>query len=407
MTTYRLMDGASGRPGVGSSGTQPPGLTSYTSTPYQAGTLFSVLGEMMWLQGYWWWVPSGGDTAAQKFCLWNKYGSGGSAQLVVPNSSVTSGTLTANAMNYIPLATPIQIAPGELYVCATGYQPAHGFPASNNQFNTGGPYVGGITNGPLVGWSDGSNGGTNNFFDVNYGMVQGVFGTGSAGSNGDPTLNFPAGSSNSSNFWMDVQVSDTAPGGYSGSYRLYPNMNDAAGYTNDTANNFTLGMEFSLSQACTINNVWFYSPTGVTQLPTEIGIYQVSNTTLVASNSSPTWSGAAGSGWMSAALTGSLAASTNYKLVVLNGAGSPAIWNATTANYWSTGYGGNGITAGPITAPNTSTATSPGQESYNLGATITFPTTYAGPYTYWLDIEVTPVPPPIPPTPQVAFMSSM
>ena len=57
---------------------------------------------------------------------------------------------------------------------------------------------------------------------------------------------------------MDVQVSDTAPSGYYGSYRLYPNMYDAFGFTNDTANNFTLGMEFSLSQACTVNNVWFY-----------------------------------------------------------------------------------------------------------------------------------------------------
>ena len=398
MTTYRLMDGASGRPGVGSSGTQPPtSPISYSSTPFQAGTAFSVTGQMMWLNGYYWWVPPGGDTGAQKFCLWNRYSA--SAQVVISGATVTSGTLTANSFNYVALSSPVQLAPGELYVAATGWQPVNGFPDTNNQFGSGDPYVAGITNGPLTGWSDPTSGGTSYFpgASENYGLAQGLFGTGSAGTNGDPTLNFPAGGSNSANFWIDVLVSTAAPAGYAGSYRLYPNMNDALVYSNDTASNFTLGMEFSLSQACTINNVWFYSPSGVTQLPTEIGVYQVSGASLVASNSSPSWSGAAGSGWMEASLTGNLAAGTNYKVVVLNGAGSPAVWNGASANYWSTGFGGSGLTSGPITAPDTSAATSPGQDSYNAGATIAYPNTNAGPYNYWVDIEVTPAASPAPP----------
>ena len=134
----------------------------------------------------------------------------------------------------------------------------------------------------------------------------------------------------------------------------------------------------------------------MTQLPTEIGVYQVSGASLVLSNPSPSWSGAAGSGWISAALSGTLSASTRYKVVVLNGAGSPAIWNGAIANYWSTGFGASGLTAGPITVYSNATADSPGQESYNLGAAIAYPNTNAGPYTYGLDIEVTPVviPPP-------------
>ena len=402
MTTYRLMDGVGTRPGVGSSGTQPPASPDAYGGNFIAGTIFSALGEMLWLNGYYWWVPPGGDTGAQKFCLWNRYGTG-STQVLVPDSTVTSGTLTANSFNYIPLATPIQLAPGELFVAATGWTSVNGFPITNNQFGATQPYAAGIVNGPLTGWSDvgGSNTFTGN--SANWGLNQGCF---SVASN-DPTVQMPNAGSNSSNFWIDVLLSDTAPSGYSGSYRVYRNMNDAIGYNNDTANNFTLGMEFSLTEACTINNVWFYSPSGVTQLPTEIGVYQVSDTTLVASNSSPSWSGAAGSGWMSAALTGTLAASTSYKVVVLNGAGSPAIWNGATANYWSTGYGASGLTAGPITVPDNASADSPGQESYNLGATITYPNTNAGPYTYWLDIEVTPQAAPVPPAPQVAFMSSM
>lgn len=386
MTTYRLMDGVSGRPGVGSSGTQPPSSPTAYGGNFLAGTTFSVLGQMMWLQGFYFWCPTGGDTGAQKFCLWNRYST--SAQVLVPNTTVTSGTLTAGAWNYAALSTPVQIAPGELYVAATGWTSVHGFPDTHFQFGTGDPYAAGITNGPLTAWSDTS--GTNLFVGTssNYGLTQGLFGT----SSNDPTAVMPAAGSNSANFWVDVLVSDTAPSGYAGSYRLWPNMNDANNYSNDTANNFTLGMEFSLSQACTINNVWFYSPSGVTQLPTEIGVYQVSGTTLVASNSSPSWSGVAGSGWISAALTGSLSASTNYKAVVLNGAGSPAIWNGASAGFWSTGYGGGGLTAGPITAPDTSAATSPGQDTYNGGATIAYPNSNVGPYNYWVDIELTPVP---------------
>ena len=312
-----------------------------------------------------------------------------STQVLVPSSTATSGTLTAGAWNYIPLASPIQVAPGAQYVAATGWTAVHGFPITNSQFSSGGPYSAGITNGPINAFGDPTAGGTNG---PNYNMYQGVFST--AGN--DPTVNMPNGGSSSSNFWVDVSVSTTAPGGYAGSYRLYPNMGDAYGYSNDTANNFTLGMEFSLSQACTINNVWFYSPSGVSQLPTGIGVYQVSGASLVASSGSPSWSGAAGSGWVSAPLTGSLSASTNYKVAVLNGAGSPAVWNGATANYWSTGYGGSGITSGPITAPDNAAATSPGQDTYNAGATLTYPNTNIGPFNYWVDIEVTPVviPPP-------------
>ena len=402
MTTYRLMDGASGRPGVGSSGTQPPATPNAYGGNFIAGTAFSAVGEMLWLQGYWWWVPTGGDTGAQKFCLWNRNSS--TTQVLIPNSTVTSGTLTAGAFNFIPLATQIQLAPGELYICATGWTSVNGFPITNNQFASGQPYVNGITNGPLTAWGDAGNGSTYSYFGSNYGLNQGLF---SVASN-DPTAQMPNAGSNSSNFWIDVQLSDTAPGGYTGSYRVFPNMNDATGEVDDTATNFTLGMEFSLSQPCTINNVWFYSKAGYSQLPTSIGVYQVSGASLVTSNSSPSWSGVAGSGWISASLTGTLAAGTSYKVAVCNGAGSPSIWNVTTQQYFGTGYGGNGLTAGIITVPNNATADAPGQATYNAGATLTYPGTYAPTaQNYWVDIEITPQAAAVPPTPQVAFMSSM
>lgn len=398
MTTYRLMDGASGRPGVGSSVTTPPGVTSYSSTPFQAGTMFSVTQGGMWLEGFWWWVPTGGDTAAQKFCLWSIYGVG--KDQLVPNTTVTSGTLTAGSMNYIPLATPVQLAIGTLYVCATGWQPVAGFPDTNNQFGSGQPYVGGITNGPLTAWSDTPNGGTYGFTapTTNWGMNQGLFGTGSNGTNGDPTLNFPAAQSNSSNFWIDVSVSDTAPSGYSGSYRIWPQKYDAPGTGIDAAFNYVLATEFSLSSTCTLNNIWFYSPSGATQLPTQCAIWNVSTQTTVSGtlNTAPSWSGAAGSGWVSCAYSGVTLPSGDYKTSVWNGHASPSGFNEYTPLYFTTGFGTNNIVSGPITVPNVTNATTPGQCTYQTNTTtFVYPNQYVSSGTpgqcYWVDVEVTPL----------------
>ena len=285
MATYRLMDGVSGRPGVGSSGTQPPASPTATTGGWLLGTQFSITGQMGWFNGYYHWVPTGGDTVARKFALWNIYASG-PTEVLVSGSTVTSGTLTAGSFNYIPLTVPIQLAPGAQYVACTGWTAVNGIPVSSAQFDSGEPYASGIVNGILTGWSAATGSNPPPFL---YGLGgQGLF---SNALGNDPTVAMPNNGSGSDNLWVDVLISDTAPAGYSGSYRVWPNKTDLGNYTNDTANNFTLGMEFILSSAASINNVWFYSPSGVTQLPTEVGVYQVSGTSLVASNSSPSWSG--------------------------------------------------------------------------------------------------------------------
>ena len=62
-------------------------------------------------------------------------------------------------------------------------------------------------------------------------------------------------------------------------------------------------------------------------------------------------------------------------------------------HYWgSGGTGASGITTGPMTAPGTSTATSPGQSTYNRGSWA-YPQTYdsaGGGENFWVDVEVTP-----------------
>lgn len=415
MTTYRLMDGVAGRPGNG-----PSSPTSYSGA-FLAGIVFGVTQGGMWLEGYWHWVPTGGDTVARKFCLWQMT-SGTPTETLVPDSTVTSGTLTADAWNYIPLPAPVPVAIGTQYVAATGWESVSGFPDTANQFASGDPYVAGITNGPLVAWSDGTAGGTNN---GPYPFPQGLFGT--AGT--DPTVNMPGTGSDSANFWVDVQVSDTAPYGYAGSCRLWPGKYDTnADTVADLAVNYNVGTEFRLAQPCTVNNIWYYSPSGTSQLATAAHIWTVTSGGLggaiVAGTSSPSWSGAAGSGWVSCPV-GQVIPAGDYRVAVWNDAASPDQWSAkdATTDYWRAGYGASGITSGPLYAPpladaslaynynNNAGGTPPYSDGTTLqGQSVFGQSTSAGPepvpwlfapvdtpdagstQNYWVDVEVTPIP---------------
>lgn len=388
MTTYRLMDGAAGRPGSG------PSLTAY-SGPWLAGTCFSVTGGVLWFEGFWWWVPAGGDTGAQKFALWNVTGSG-PASTLVPGTTVTSGTLTAGAWNFVALGTLVQLAPGTQYVACTGWTAATGVPITGQQFGSVAPatYKAGIVNGPLTAWSDSSNGGTNNY-PGSYSMPQGLFSV-SLGS--DPSLKMPNQGSNSSNFWVDVQVSDTAPAGYAGSWQLWPDMGDAEGFMADLGKNYSLGTEVTLSESCLLNAVRYFSPPTATQLATDVALWDVASQAIVAGTHlpAPSWSGAAGSGWVQAGYgSPPLIPAGDYKIAIFNGSASPGVFNATTLDYFTTGFGANGLTAGPVTCPGAVAASSPGQCTYadTTGSpSFAYPDLYVAGQgqNYWLDAVFTP-----------------
>ena len=321
----------------------------------------------------------------QSFALWQVDNTNDG--LLVEGSTVTSGTLTGGTWNYIALPTSIPLSRSIPYVVATGYVSTSGFPNTNDQFGAGDPYGAGIVNGPLTAYSDvtGSAPSPNNW------AGQGLF----AIAYSNPTLHIPDDGFDSGSFWIDLQVSTTAPSGTS--YRLWPSLPNPPGRITDSAANFTLATEFSLSENCTLNRIWFYTPSEASQLPTECGIWNISSQSLVvgSDNSLPSWSGAAGSGWVSCDYTGAgitLAAGTKYKVAVVNGTANPGSWNSATLDYWSTGPGGSGISSGPISAPNESNASSPGQSTYNPGTAFTYPATYdtGGAPTYWVDVEVTP-----------------
>ena len=366
--TYRLFATTNG----------PSTPVSY-SGPFVCGVIVGVTTGAGWLDGYWWWVcPSGQSTAAQKFALWCLYSSGSGS--LVANSTITSGALTAGQWNYVPLPAPVPLALGATYVATTGF--TGGFPDTSNQFGSGNPYSAGIVSGPLTAYSDASGS-----LPSPFSTAQAVFSVAST----DPTTTMPIYGSSSSNFWMDVQVTTNPPAGTS--YRLWPGYPTIPGHINSDTSGYTLATEFQLSQSCTLDKIWYYSASGAATLPTRCAIWNVSSQSEVSGtdNSSPAWSGAAGSGWVACAYSGVTLPAGDYKVAVFYGGGSQ--WYQATNGYWATGGpGANGINAGPVTAPGTSAATSPGQCTYNY-ASWAYPKTYASAgngENYWTDVEVTP-----------------
>ena len=150
---------------------------------------------------------------------------------------------------------------------------------------------------------------------------------------------------------------------------------------------YTFGVQFSVSQSVPLTAIWFYSAPGFTVLPGTIALYAVSGGSLVHSESA-SWSGAAGSGWVRAPFSSppSLASSTSYKGAVLYTGGSN--WYSATAHYWDSGPGAGGITSGPLSAPNNAGGDG-GQDTFNSGSSLTYPSGSFNAGTYWLDVEVT------------------
>lgn len=163
---------------------------------------------------------------------------------------------------------------------------------------------------------------------------------------------------------------------------------------------YTMGVQFSLSAAAaTLTAIWFYSPSGATVLPPTIALYAVSGASLVTSQAA-SWSGAAGSGWVRAPFgtPPALTAAASYKACILHSTVGDGNFYSATPHYWdTTGPGTNGITSGPLSAPNNAGGDG-GQDTFNNTATLTYPATSFNATNYWVDPEVTvPAPPLVPP----------
>lgn len=183
-TTFRLFSGVPG----------PSTVTSF-SGPFGAAVGFTVTSAVS-LKGYSFWCASDGDTAAQKFCLWEA--NGALVGTLVPGTTVTSAPLVQGQWNDVALAPPVALTVGAVYVAETAWQAVAGFPFTGFQFGSGDPYDAGIINGPLDAFSDlgASNPAPHGWYP--QGSFQDV--------NNDPTLQIPNNAFDSANFWMDIIV---------------------------------------------------------------------------------------------------------------------------------------------------------------------------------------------------------
>lgn len=169
-------------------------------------------------------------------------------------------------------------------------------------------------------------------------------------------------------------------------YRLWPST-PSPSVAAPKANDVTFATEFVLSQNQGLFGIWFYSAPGVLVTPSACVIWGVVSQAKVAGTEtlSPTWSGAAGSGWVQCVYPGTvvLLANTRYRVSVYHDAS--ALWRTNTAAYWTTGAGASGISNGPISAYSNATATV-GQGVTSVG--YAFPNTGAAGQNFWVDAEV-------------------
>jgi hypothetical protein len=397
VATYRLLDGQSGRPGTGSTVAQPPAAGISVSGPFIFGLNFRTT-PMTWLQGYWWWVAnSGQDVGPVKCALWQNNGNSNSPQFI-PGSLVTSGTLTAGQWNWIPLPSPLALAPGGPFTAAAGANFSTGISRTSSLFGSSDPYgsggTNGINSGPLHAY----------VYDdaATWGTIQ--MGYSTAGS--DPSANFPDSDPGSGNlYWLDVQVTDQPPANTT--YRAFPNL---PGVWDGKVgqNTSSISTQYVISEQVTLRKMWHYSPPGSVLLPTECGVWAESTQTLVAGThlTSPAWLNASGAsaspgdGWLSVTYgSPPTLAAGHYRPATFCVASSTQTWFCNSAGYFSStpsmNFGVGGLTAGPLFLPDLSQATAPGQAVYSNAGTFSYPNQWDSSQSgevHWIDIEVaTPV----------------
>jgi Domain of unknown function (DUF4082) len=150
---------------------------------------------------------------------------------------------------------------------------------------------------------------------------------------------------------------------------------------------YVFGVQFSVSQSVTLTGLWWYSGPANTGLPTACALYDANAGTQISGtlNSSPTWSGAAGSGWVKCAYSSPvLSTGISYVATIAHG----AFTYYQVANYWTSGGGSAGITNGPLSAPASASAVH-GQSVYTTGPGIAFPSSTVSGYDFGVDVEVT------------------
>ncbi len=379
-----------------------------------AGLVTSLIFEVTtgggWLEGYWLWVcPEGQSTAPQKFTLWILYQGKGYVNTgeIVPGTTVTSGRLVPGRWNFVRLPHPVPLSIATMYQLETGA--IGGVPLTRKMWGPGDPWAKGVTSGPMFAPPRGPNS-TDQC-------------AAAAGSN--PTKVVPAYSSDFPYFWLDAQITTKAPAG--SSYRLWPGMPlvvappKTTGSEEADTNEQSSATEFWLSAKCTLNKIWFWSPTAnpvartpkAALLPGACAIFDVATKTIVGGTmrgtvgpdpaTMPDWrksdgsAAKAGDGWVYCAYKGVTLLPGKYKTAVYCYGGGTAmdykyyffseqrfyfgpVINDTTGVAIGPATAPHGIASGPLYTPNVARA-APAQSNGSVPV-IPVGTTVPGNSTY-------------------------
>lgn len=163
---------------------------------------------------------------------------------------------------------------------------------------------------------------------------------------------------------------------------------DMPSLMSNDADPYTMGIQFSVSQAGTLGGIWFYSPPGAADLPQTIALYTVFNETPIHQETA-TWSSYSGNGWVYAAFSSPLLLQTNTSYIACVCQANSVSWYSATRNYWDTGPGASGIANGPLAAPRAADSVN-GQDSFFQSNTLSYPSSNYLSTNYWIDVSFAP-----------------
>ena len=160
--------------------------------------------------------------------------------------------------------------------------------------------------------------------------------------------------------------------------------------TGSNSHDTVVGVIFTLSEPASLTGIWFYSASTAGDLPGKCGIFDMTTTTFASGteNTSPSWSGAAGAGWVKCSYNGSVALQANHNYISAvagpDGTGLP-IWLTYNESYSFPKT--NGIITAPV---NVSTMYNGPYYSSPGDGTFDYPNSAGSGINWWVDVEVVP-----------------
>lgn len=161
------------------------------------------------------------------------------------------------------------------------------------------------------------------------------------------------------------------------SYTLF-SRSDTANHLDSATEVLTNGLQFSVSSPVNLTGYWLYSFSGAATLPSRVALFDNTGTVVSGTDdTSPSWSGAPGSGWIKYTFASPPALSTGiqYTAAVSNSPTGGATWYSITVGSWA-----GGITNGPLSCPNQANTF----DDFTWG----FPNNAYGNFNIWIDVEV-------------------